>query len=294
MKILLAESFDKALPEKLARFGEVTQSLADAATADVVIVRSKVKVDQAFIDQAHKLKLAIRGGVGMDNIDKAYAESKGIIVKNTPQASSIAVAELAFALMIALPNHLVAAHNSTAEGKWLKKELERTELYGKVLGIIGCGRIGQQVAKRAHAFGMMVHGYDPMPVDSVLIRMEKDMHSVLAMSDYLSLHLPLNDSTRGVINKDTIATMKDGVYIINSGRGKTIVEEDMVQALKTGKVAGYATDVFYQDPPTGSPLLTAPNVLLTPHLGAASKENMLRIGYDIMQILDDFNQGRLK
>ncbi len=294
MKILLAESFDKALPEKLARFGQVTQDLADAATADVVIVRSKIKVDRPFIDQAPNLKLAIRGGVGMDNIDKPYAESKGIIVKNTPQASSIAVAELAFALIIALPNHLVAAHTSTAEGKWLKKELERTELYGKVLGIIGCGRIGQQLAKRAHAFGMMVHGYDPMPVDSIHIRMEKEMAGVLAMSDFISLHLPLNDSTRGVINKDTIATMKDGVYIINSGRGKTIVEEDMVQALKTGKVAGYATDVFYQDPPTGSPLLTAPNVLLTPHLGAASKENMLRIGYDIMQILDDFNQGRLK
>ncbi|HPI72020.1 MAG TPA: hydroxyacid dehydrogenase [bacterium] len=293
MKILLAESFDASLAEKLRAYGEVTQNLADAATAEVVIVRSKVKVDKAFIDAAPNLKLAIRGGVGMDNIDKAYAESKNILVRNTPKASSIAVAELAFALMIALPNHLTAAHRSMVEGKWLKKELERTELYGKTLGVIGCGRIGQQLAKRAQAFGMLVHGYDPGVTESDYMQMEKDLQTLLGKCDYLSLHLPLNDSTRGLFNAELIAKTKTGVYIINTGRGKTIVEEDMVQALQSGKVAGYATDVYYSDPPTGSPLLSAPNVLLTPHLGAASKENMQRIGYDILELLDNYKSGRL-
>jgi len=289
MKILLAEGFDASLNKKMEQYGQVTQNLADAATAEVVIVRSKIKVDKAFIDAAPNLKLAIRGGVGMDNIDKPYAESK----RNTPQASSIAVAELAFALMIALPNHLAAAHQSMIEGKWLKKELERTELYGKTLGIVGCGRIGQQLAKRAQAFGMLVHGYDPQIQQSEHIQLEKDLDTLLAKSDYLSLHLPLNDGTRGLFNKDLLAKVKPGVYIINTGRGKTIVEEDMIAALQSGKVAGYATDVYYSDPPTGSPLLTAPHVLLTPHLGAASKENMQRIGYDILQLLEDYQSGRL-
>ena len=259
----------------------------------MVIVRSKIKVDKAFIDAAPNLKLAIRGGVGLDNIDKTYAESKGIMVRNTPQASSIAVAELAFSLMISLPNHIAVAHQSMIEGKWLKKELERTELYAKTLGIIGCGRIGQQLAKRALAFGMIVCGYDPLVADAPYIRMEKELDVLLAKCDYLSMHLPLNDSTRGLVNKERMAKMKAGVYIINTGRGKTIVEEDMVQGLQSGHIAGYATDVFYSDPPTGSPLLTAPNVLLTPHLGAASKENMIRIGYDIVQLLQDYTLGRL-
>jgi len=293
MKILLAESFDAALAEKLRAYGEVSQNLADAATAEVVIVRSKVKVDKAFIDAAPNLKLAIRGGVGMDNIDKAYAESKNILVRNTTKASSIAVAELAFALMIALPNHLATAHHSMVEGKWLKKELERTELYGKTLGVIGCGRIGQQLAKRAQAFGMLVHGFDPGVTESPYMQMEKDLQTMLAKCDYISLHLPLNDGTHGLFNAALIAKLKTGVYIVNTGRGKTIVEEDMVQALRSGQVAGYATDVYYSDPPTGSPLLSAPNVLLTPHLGAASKENMQRIGYDIIELLDNYKSGRL-
>jgi D-3-phosphoglycerate dehydrogenase len=293
MLILLAEGFEPSLPDKLRPFGQVSQNLADAAQAEVVIVRSKIKVDKAFIDAAPNLKLAIRGGVGLDNIDKTYAESKGIMVRNTPQASSIAVAELAFSLMISLPNHIAVAHQSMIEGKWLKKELERTELYAKTLGIIGCGRIGQQLAKRALAFGMIVCGYDPLVADAPYIRMEKELDVLLAKCDYLSMHLPLNDSTRGLVNKERMAKMKAGVYIINTGRGKTIVEEDMVQGLQSGHIAGYATDVFYSDPPTGSPLLTAPNVLLTPHLGAASKENMIRIGYDIVQLLQDYTLGRL-
>ncbi len=183
------------------------------------------------------------------------AREKGITVKNTPEASSIAVAELAFAMMIAVPNRLVEAHNSMKEGKWLKKELKRTELFGKTLGIVGCGRIGSEVAKRALAFGMKVVGYDPIVTKSEYIELKPSLDAMLPLCDYMSLHTPLNDQTRGMINKDTIAKMKKGVVIVNTGRGKCVVEQDIVDALKEGKLAAYATDVWYSDPPENSPLI---------------------------------------
>ncbi|MDH7484491.1 MAG: NAD(P)-dependent oxidoreductase, partial [Spirochaetales bacterium] len=160
MVILLADAFAPDLPGRLAEFGEVTSDLTRLEEAEVIIVRSKTKVDKAMIDKAPRCKYIIRGGVGVDTIDVEYAKSKRIAVDNTPEASSIAVAELAFALMIAMPNHLVAADNSMKQGKWLKKELERTELYGKTLGLIGIGRIGRELALRAKAFGMKVIAYD--------------------------------------------------------------------------------------------------------------------------------------
>ncbi|MBU0753997.1 MAG: hydroxyacid dehydrogenase, partial [Planctomycetes bacterium] len=160
MKILVSDAFDASLPGRLKKFGEVTDDKSRVSEVDVVLIRSKTKCTKEYIDGAPNLKLIIRGGVGIDNIDSAYAKEKGIEVRNTPAASSIAVAELAFALMIALPNHLIKAHNGMVKGEWLKKECKRTELYQKTLGCIGLGRIGYETAKRAAAFGMKVIAYD--------------------------------------------------------------------------------------------------------------------------------------
>lgn len=293
MKILLSDKFDASLPGRLAPYGEVTDDKNQAATADVVLIRSKTKCTQEYIDGAPNVKLIIRGGVGLDNVDKAYAKSKGIKVYNTPNASSVAVAELAFALMIALPNKLIIGHNSTAAGQFLKSELKRTELLGKTLGIIGCGRIGLEVAKRARAFGMTVFAYDVVPVNSEFIQGQKSLEELLPLCDYFSLHLPLTPETTGLVNKERIALMKKGAYLVNTGRGKTVVEEDIAEGLKSGQIAGYGTDVFFNEPPEGSPLITAPNIIMTPHLGASTVENLLRIADEVVGLIDKFSKGQL-
>lgn len=292
MKILLADSFDASLPDALKKYGEVTADSAQLPEADIVLIRSKTKATKEYIDQAKKMKLIIRGGVGLDNVDVPYCKEKGITVKNTPEASSVAVAEQAFAMMIAVPNRLVEAHNSMKEGKWLKKELKRTELMGKTLGLIGTGRIGSEVAKRAAAFGMKVVGYDPVVTKAEYVELKPSLDAMLPLCDYISLHTPLNDQTRGMINKDTIAKMKKGVVIVNTGRGKCVIEQDMVDALKDGKVAAYATDVWYSDPPENSPLVGAPNMLMAPHIAASTTENLLRIGKQVDQIIGEFVKGK--
>ena len=288
MKILISDAFDASLPDRLKKFGEVTDDKSQLADCDVVLIRSKTKCTKEYIDNAPKLKLIIRGGVGLDNVDQVYAKEKGITVFNTAAASSVAVAELAFALMLAVPNHLVEAHNSMAKGEWLKKELKRTELMGKTLGLIGIGRIAQEVAIRAKAFGMKVIAYDKYVTSSDVAEL-KSFDSILAESDYISMHTPLTDETKGMINKDTIAKMKDGAVIINTGRGKCVVEEDVVAALESGKLKKYATDVWFSDPPPADcPILKAPNTLMAPHIGASTKENLLRIGDIIIDILENF------
>ena len=288
MLILIADVFLPDLPVKLSRFGKVTYDKGKLPVATVVLVRIKTKVTKEYIDSAPNLKLVIRGGVGLDNIDLNYATEKGIIVHNTALASSIAVAELAFALMIALPNHVTKANRTMREGKWAKKELKRTELYQKTLGIIGLGRIGTELAKRAAAFGMNVVAYHPMAKSSLVAKMTTDLRNVLNNSDYVSLHLPLNYETKGIINAERLNEFKDGAYLINTGRGETIVEEDIVEALKSGKLAGFGNDVWYSDPPENTPLIDAPNVIALPHLGASTKENLSRIGDIIESIIHNF------
>jgi len=280
MVILLADAFAPDLPGRLSAFGEVVSDFKRLTDAEILIVRSKTKVDKAMMDGAPKLKFIIRGGVGVDTIDVDYAKAKGILVDNTPEASSLAVAELAFALMMAMPNNITKADASMKEGKWLKKELERTELCGKTLGLVGIGRIAREVAIRAAAFGMKVVAYDKYVATSDVAQM-MSLAEVFAQADYISLHTPLTDETRGMINKATIGTMKDGVRLVNTCRGQVVVESDIVEALASGKMAGYATDVFYKEPPADSPLLTAPNIILTPHLGASTEENLLRLGDSI-------------
>ena len=289
MKILISDAFDPSLPGKLAAFGEVTDDKERVAEVDVVLVRSKTKCDRAYIDRAKKLRLIIRGGVGLDNIDVDYARSKGSQVFNTAEASAVAVAELAFALMIAVPSRLVDGHGSMTQRHWLKKELKRTELMGKTLGLIGAGNIGTELARRALAFGMRVIAYDPLLKGHELVELVR-LEELFGQADYLSLHVPLTDETRGMINRETIATMKDGVVIVNTARGKCVAEADVAEALKSGKLRAYATDVFCSDPPDSAcPLYDAPNVVMTPHIGASSTENLLRIGDVVVHILEDFD-----
>lgn len=288
MLILICDAFDPSLPQRLARFGEVTDDHGRLAEADVALVRSKTKCTAEWIATAPKLRLIIRGGVGLDNVDRQAAQARDITVRNTPRASSVAVAEQAMALMLAIPNRVVEAHNSMKEGKFLKKELKRTELYQKTLGLIGIGLIGTEVAKRAAAFEMRVIASDPY-VRSHPIAELMDLDQVLAQADYISIHTPLTDETRGMLDAAAFAKMKKGVIIINTGRGKVMVEEDLAAALASGQVAAYGTDVWYSDPPDPScPLLTAPNVLMAPHIGASSKENLLRIGDEVVKILEEF------
>ncbi|MCD6248918.1 MAG: hydroxyacid dehydrogenase [candidate division Zixibacteria bacterium] len=289
MLILISDAFDTALPDKLAKYGEVTDDRNRLAEAEVVLIRSKTKVMPEYIDSAPKLKLVIRGGVGLDNVDIPYANSKGIEVYNTADASSIAVAELAFALMISLPNHITRADSTMHDKNWAKKELKRTELKGKTLGILGMGRIGSALATRAKAFDMKVLGYDPFVYYSDLASMTPVLDDVLAQSDFISMHMPLTDQTKGMINKTTLAKCKDGAYIINTGRGKCVIEEDVTEALKSGKLAGYGNDVWYSDPPDwNTPLLGAPNCVLAPHIGASTKENMGRIGAIVDAIIGKY------
>lgn len=286
MLILISDAFSPDLPDRLTRFGEVTDDKSRLPEAEVALIRSKTKCTREWINEAASMKLIIRGGVGLDNVDQEYAEEKGINVHNTAAASSIAVAELAFALMIALPNHIVRGHDSMEKGEWIKKELKRTELYGKTLGLLGAGRIGTELGKRAQAFGMRVLAYDPYLTESEFELV--DLDTLLAESDYVSLHMPLTDETKGMVNKDLLAKMKEGARIVNTGRGKCVVQEDVVEALKNGKLAGFATDVWYSDPPEENPFIGVDNVVMLPHLGASTKENMDRIGDIIVELLEKY------
>ena len=288
MHILIADAFDAKLPERLAPFGAVSSDLATLGQAHVLLVRSKTKVDADLVAKAPNLKLVIRGGVGMDNVDKKLCTEKGIKAVNTPRASSVAVAEMAMAFMVAIPARLIEAHTSMKDGKFLKSELKRTELFKKTLGLIGAGAIASEVAKRAQAFGMEVIAFDPYLKEHPIARLVS-LDELAAKADVISLHTPLTDETRGMVNAALIAKMKDGVILINTGRGKCVVETELAAALQSGKVRAYGTDVWPSDPPPADcPLLSAPNIFMAPHIGASSKENLGRIGDEVVLILQDF------
>jgi D-3-phosphoglycerate dehydrogenase len=285
MKILLADSFDESLPDRLAPFGEVVDPTR-LAEAEVLLVRSKTKVTRELLAKTPQLRLVIRGGVGLDNVDVEACRERGIDVKNTPRASSVAVAELAFGLMLAVPNQLVEAHGSMKSGRWLKKELKRTELFQKTLGLLGAGLIGTEVARRAQAFGMRVIAYDPNLANHALVELLESLEELFAQADYISLHMPLTPETRGLIDRHALAQMKDGAVLVNTARGGLVVEQDVAEALASGKLRAYATDVYCADPPDPNcPLLSAPNVLMTPHIGGSSRENLRRIGESVVAIL---------
>lgn len=290
MLILISDAFDSTLEGKLKAFGEVTTDKERACDADVILVRAKTICDKAYIDKLNNCKLIIRGGVGIDNIDKTYAESKGIIVKNTPKASSIAVAELTFALMLSAPNHICEYHNGMKNGQWLKN-IKRTELYGKTLGLLGIGNIATKVAERAKAFGMNVVAYDKYVSSSQVATLVSTVEEAVKDADYISIHMPLTDETKNMFNSKLFSVMTKKPVIINAARGAIVNAEDMVKALDEGTVSWYCADVYPNDPPAEDyPILKAEKVTLTPHVGANSVENLLRIGDEIVSTITSLKE----
>ena len=290
MLILISDAFDATLPNRLRAFGEVTTDTNRLSEAQVVLVRSKTKCTREYIGQAPNLKVIIRGGVGIDNIDKAHAESKGIVVRNTPKSSAVAVAELAFSLMLSTPNNLITYHNGMKQGQWLKN-LKRTELYGKTLCLFGIGNIARKVAQRAKAFGMRVVAYDKYVEISEDAEMMHNPQEAVRDADYISLHLPLTNETQCMVNRDLIAHCLKKPVIINTGRARCVNEDDMVSMLEDGTVSWYCTDVWPTDPPAEDyPILKAERVTLTPHVGANSVENLARIGEETYEILEELKK----
>ena len=285
MLILISDAFDKSLPEKLKAFGEVTDDKTRLKDADVVLIRSKTKATKEYIDQAPNLKLIIRGGVGMDNIDKAYCTEKGIIAVNTPKSSAVAVAELAFALMISVPNHIPYYDNTMKAGEW-NKSTKRTELYGKTLCLLGIGNIARQVAMRAAAFGMKVVSYDKYVEKSDVAEM-MSLEDAVRNADYISMHLPYTPETDKMVNAELISKMEKKPVLINTGRGKCVDEAAVAKALEDGSLSWFCTDVYSSEPPAeDNPILKAKNVTLTPHVGANSVENLLRIGDEVVETIE--------
>ena len=243
---------------------------------NIVIVRSRTKLTKELIDNATKCKIIARVGVGLDNIDEAAAKARNIRVINAVEGAMTAVAELVLGLMLALARQISFADREIRNGKWLKKELMGTELKGKYLGIVGLGNIGKRLGRLAKGLNMNLIGYDVIPIDETFSKevglMKADLGTLLSSSDYVSLHVPLLDSTYHLINAEKLATMKKTAKIINTSRGGVIDEEALYDALKKGNLGGAALDVFETEPAIGNKLATLPNVICTPHIGAQTKE----------------------
>ena len=294
MRVLVCDSVSATALAKMRQAGldvdEKTgmapeELLAVVGDYDAMVVRSATKVKKDVIQAAKNLKVVVRGGVGVDNIDVEAAKAAGVEVKNTPAASSASVAELAIGLMFACARQIPQATASTKEHKWEKKRFSGTELLGKTLGIIGIGRIGREVAKRAHALGMTVLAFDAFitKVNDPNIKMVS-MDELVSNADYITLHIPASKDG-AILGEKQFGMMKKGVTIINAARGGVVCEKALLAALENGTVKAAALDVFEKEPTENWPLIDHPNVILTPHIGAATKEAQDRIGEELADIL---------
>jgi len=261
---------------------------------DALIVRGRTKVTAAVFDAASKLKVVGRAGVGVDNIDLAAANAHGVIIVNAPTSTSLAVAEHTLALMLDLARMAPRADAAIKRGQWLKKELKGVELNGKTLGVVGLGNIGRLVAQRAAAFGMKVIGFDPLLTEEEIARRGAEpvkLPEIFTRSDFITLHLPLTAETRNMIGGQQFSQMKRGIRIICAARGGIIDETALLGALESGQVAGAALDVFAQEPPGITALVSHPNVVATPHIGAQTDEAQTRAADDIAQEVLSALQG---
>ncbi|CUU51030.1 D-2-hydroxyacid dehydrogenase [Clostridium beijerinckii] len=257
---------------------------------DAVVIRSATKLtaDVFEAEAGGNLKLAIRAGVGIDNIDIPAAQGKGVTVRNTPSASSDSVAELAIGHMFALARFIAISNYTMRNGEWNKKKYEGTEIAGKTLGIVGMGRIGQSLAKKATALGMKVVYYtiegkhDDLDYDFV------SLEEVLKVSDFISLHVPYDKAAGSLIGKKELELMKNTAYLINCARGKVVDEAALIEALNKGEIAGAGIDVFEEEPTKNEELINHPKVSATPHIGAASKEAQTRIGEEVVSVIKEF------
>lgn len=253
---------------------------------DGLIIRSDTQPDADVIAAGTRLKAIGRAGIGVDNIDLVAATAHGIKVVNTPRSNSIATAEQTLTLMLSMKRFTAHSHASVGAGGWNRDDYVGTEIFGKTLGVIGFGYIGRLVAARAQAFGMNVIAADPYVTAAAVSELGAELlplDELLGRADVITLHAVVTDETNGMINASTIAKMKDGVMLVNVARGKLINEADLAAALKSGKVAAAGLDVFYNEPPTGSPLIGLPNVTHTPHLGASTVEAQEAVGTQIVE-----------
>jgi D-3-phosphoglycerate dehydrogenase len=259
--------------------------------ADALVVRSAVKVTREVLEKAPKLRVVGRAGVGVDNVDLAAATAAGVVVMNTPGGNAVSVAEHAFALMLAMARSIPQASASTRAGKWEKKKFLGNEIRGKTLGILGLGNIGREVVRRARAFEMRVLASDPYVNPQSITDGDVelvDMPTLLAESDYITLHMALTPETRHLLSRDAFARMKAGVRIVNCARGEMIDEAALAEAIRSGKVAGAALDVFEKEPPAGSPLLEMEQVLATPHIAGSTEEAQEIVGVRIARQMVDY------
>ena len=262
------------------------------ADAVALVVRSETKITRKVIENAPKLRVVGRAGVGVDNVDVDAATQRGIVVMNTPSGNTISTAELTFSMLMALARKIPQAHGSMKAGEWNRKAFQGTELYNKTLGILGMGRIGSEVAKRAVAFGMKVVAYDPYLALSRAKALQVELvelDQVYAQADFITVHMPMSDETKGMVNAAAFAKMKKGVRVLNCARGGIINEADLCEALKSGQVAGAALDVYETEPlPAVFPLRDLPQVIMTPHLGASTEEAQENVGIEVAEAITDY------
>jgi D-3-phosphoglycerate dehydrogenase len=297
MKVVVRETIADAGIELLRQsgFDVVVDPEAPLDDADALIVRSATKVTAELIDSAPKLRVIGRAGVGVDNVDVDAATRRGIVVANAPESNVVSAAEHTVGLLVALARNIPQAHAALREGRWERSKWGGVELADKTIGILGFGRIGRQVARRAVGLQMKVVAYDPYVATERFKELgveRAEFDEVLAQSDFITIHLPLNDETRGAIGTDAIAKMSDGVRIVNAARGELLDEAALIAGLESGKVAGAAIDVYAKEPYDG-PLLQAPNVVLTPHLAASTEEAQDRAGVIVAEQVAAALDGKL-
>ena len=300
--VLICDEVDAVLNKILIDNGlkvsyepEITaeQILEKISNFNIIIVRSRTTITKEMIDKADNCKIIARVGVGLDNVDQVAAKAKNIRVINAVEGAMNAVAELVLGFMLSLARQTARGDRAIRDGKWLKKELKGTELRGKYLGIIGLGNIGKRLARLARALNMNIIGYDVMPIDEEFAKevglMKADLSTLLQSSDYISIHVPLLDSTYHLLDAQKMSTMKKTAKIINTSRGGVVDEDALYEAIKNGTLGGAALDVFEKEPATGNKLAELDNVILTPHIGAQTKEAQSLaanvIGEKIIQIL---------
>ena len=277
------------LPKRLPE----AELLPVAADAVALVVRSETKVTRQVIAGAPQLRVVGRAGVGVDNVDVEAATQRGIVVMNTPSGNTISTAELTFSMLTALARNIPQANASMKAGEWNRKAFSGTELYGKTLGILGMGRIGTELARRAIAFGMRVMSYDPYlslsRAKALQVELVEQLDELYANADFITVHMPLSDETRDMVNATAFAKMKTGVRVLNCARGGIINEADLIAAVQQGKVAGAALDVYETEPlPKESPLRSLPQIILTPHLGASTEEAQENVGIEVAEAITDF------
>ncbi|HEX8463581.1 MAG TPA: phosphoglycerate dehydrogenase [Abditibacterium sp.] len=266
-----------------------------AANYDALMVRSQTKITRRVLEAATKLQIVGRAGVGVDNIDVPAATERGVIVVNSPAGNTVAVAELALGMMLSLVRKLIPAHQSIAEGEWKRSKFLGTELYGKTLGIVGVGRIGVEVSRRATAFGMKILGYDPFLTTTRAEQLgieATSIEDILKRADFVTLHTPLTKETKHLINEQSLSSMKPGAIILNCARGGIIDETALYEALKNGVIGGAGLDVYEIEPPKDNPLRELENVILTPHLGASTEEAQVEVALDVARQIVDVLEGR--